>query len=55
MPGLLPGMARGKLFYMKPVTASQTSAVFVTDGTFEEPMEYPQGANICPVLASPPS
>ena len=31
---------------MKPVTASQTSAVFVTDGTFEEPMEYPQGANI---------
>src|SRR5262249_29593776 len=30
---------------MKPETVSRTSAVFVTDGTFEEPMEYPQGAN----------
>ena len=26
--------------------ASVTSAVFVTDDTFEEPMEYPLGANI---------
>ena len=25
--------------------ASQTSAVFVKGGTFEEPMQYPQGAN----------
>src|ERR1700732_3423252 len=31
---------------MKPATASQTSAVVVKDGAFEEPMEYPQGANL---------
>ena len=38
---------------MKPVTASQTSAVFVTDDTFEEPMEYPQGANMLPGACKP--
>jgi len=33
----------------------KTSAVFVTDVTFDEPMEHPQGANISSALASPPS
>src|SRR5262249_25054163 len=38
--------SHGKVIYTKPLAASQTSAVFVNDGTFEEPMEYPQGATI---------
>jgi hypothetical protein len=31
---------------MKSHEASKTSAVFVIDSTFDEPMEYPQGAKL---------
>lgn len=39
------------------VTGFLTSAVFVIDQYFDEPMEYPRGANylICSALASPPN
>jgi hypothetical protein len=40
---------------VEPLAASKTSAVFVSNITFDEPMEYPQGAKLIyrPVLASP--
>src|SRR5262249_46913726 len=51
LPGIAPGescVGAGKVVESSLVSrqaAHQTSAVFVKDDTFEEPMEYPQGAN----------